>query len=1020
MITSRKNQLQKILLQRAQAQDTTSFQDSKPDLLRDSLRKRRIASIEKEVQQEAKALHREKNSKLTTIQIQQAAQKVYFLQMLPLGNHETILAICNEIFAICKGFQLSDVLYRSASNNFDHAIQHGTPKDTAAKLIQSTIEDCSVLIERSPSFRTLSLRAVAYIHLGKNRMPEGDITFFQLARTDLMKIVTIDLAKGSRAAGNAPDIIFQHLLICDRALLERKWDAPENLDLLIFVATEEQNLADKNQASGNNVAAAHGYQEAILLWNEAEERSRQHEFKPGSDIGLILFNRAHCHLQLNMSELALQDLYFAEWFLSHQIARIQNPSNLVHKPAEELEALQKTHKQCIEARKSLQHPQNSQPEATKQKKKKKSQPAGKSFLTLTPEEKETKKAGDALAKKLSAEKHKLIEEKLRNEEFKKSLSKILTEKSAQFLRQTALIKQNRERQANAELIFDELITSVITPDLIKELCLESIAKAQAEEYADKILSAEKKSFADRKASALPVAQATETQQPSSPASTSSSSERSVSPMSQISDVSSDSSSTASPRLSPARNLTCPTDAADEKYPNLPDGIPPEFKRHFYAFRNAGCYPTLIDDFLQPVSRLKQRWLCVGGVLRDAELGHPLFAEFKNGNEVDIDVIISPRVFKPNEEAKTSNNKDRTVPAVSDPIKQTFHNAVVIPTSTPRGLYNRELNLYSIKEENFYRPHVFRQTQIRESVYLQTKPDGSLLFGENALRADMLSRDATFNGLFGIIHDKSMLLFAQPETIEALKSLEISVPNKLELLKLEAGVMQRPFDEKLWAGKSNEQIAYELDIIIFLRNILSLSHKDFRLSKGIQDTIPSALNMLREQLTNGNVVKQINTLLLNKIFRYTFDMAAQRFDLFNRYGINEILFPGLFEKIESKDLFVPLNDILRKENKLENIYGGFLVLQYFDAFKALNDDQYNNHAFLLNFAMKLATDNPLMKACFINLPKNEFLKIIRGAYLSVFSYFEHRSRHPQYARLFSPVANSTQSAAQSYQGPEFNI
>lgn len=343
---------------------------------------------------------------------------------------------------------------------------------------------------------------------------------------------------------------------------------------------------------------------------------------------------------------------------------------------------------------------------------------------------------------------------------------------------------------------------------------------------------------------------------------------------------------------------------------------------------------------------------VGGLVRDHLLGRQYGQNYKDKKEGDNDLLIPPTPF---EKIK------RSFPHATRFALNTKQDLIVSPGITSFYLYDvPESNKYKkpFNKEGSYQD-IFDETQIKESPYFQ----GNFV---DPMRAEMLSRDLEINSAFVDEHGR---FYALPETIHALQHRLISIPNKLELLRMEANAMQRKFDESQWAGKTNEQIAYELDIRIFLRAMLALSHCDLVLSDSVAKSIPIGLTTLKQQLySNQTIVKQINTLLQTKVFRHTHEMASRRFKIFTNYGINQILFPGLIETIQSKNLSPQLEQILANESSLEKTYCGFLVLQYLNAFLKLSAEEMKDDYFLGCFLNKLVENKPLLSVYFDNYPR----------------------------------------------------
>lgn len=368
-------------------------------------------------------------------------------------------------------------------------------------------------------------------------------------------------------------------------------------------------------------------------------------------------------------------------------------------------------------------------------------------------------------------------------------------------------------------------------------------------------------------------------------------------------------------------------------------------------------PTIIkltDKAKQVLSKLKKAGgaltFGVGGLVRDVLLGRTLYRVYKQKKECDIDVVSE--LYS----AQVCETFDH--PIAKYKAKEVANGVVIIP------------------DTNIYKEHdpdaIIDTIQIKHSTYFQKNWQGKYIY-EDPLRADFLSRDLTINGFYC---DEMGHVFASVEALEALAKKEIEIVDKKEFLKLEAKARGLEFDEKSYVEKSSEQIAYEIDIRIFLRAILAASYGDLHFGKKFLNSISIGLDLLACNLADNLKAKQINTLLQEKVFKHQYNSALTRFDLFTQNGVNQILFPGLVEVLEKDSLDVRLKQILFNESQLERIYAGFLVLLNKAEFQALSEKQLKDDKMLLSLILEKMKNQPLIKIHFefyLAKPKSVFYK-----------------------------------------------
>lgn len=437
-----------------------------------------------------------------------------------------------------------------------------------------------------------------------------------------------------------------------------------------------------------------------------------------------------------------------------------------------------------------------------------------------------------------------------------------------------------------------------------------------------------------------------------------------------------------------------TKSNPEKSPSLESKLTQDPYRIFYRhLQFNGSIPITLNlpsKVILQLKKLKSSGVpfsfVVGGLIRDHLLGREYGQNYKDRKEGDNDLLIPSTPFE---------TIKRSFPNAFRIHLNVKHELITTPEITEFYLYDvPDANKYKIpfKKDGTYQD-IFDETQIKESPYFQ----GNFA---DPMRAEMLSRDLEINSGFV---DELGRFYALPETIHALQHHLISIPNKLELLRMEAQAMNQEFDESLWFGKTNEQIAYELDIRIFLRALLALSHLDLALSEGVRKSIPIGLSILEDKLySNPIIAKQINTLLQTKIFRHAKIMAIRRFKIFTDHGVNRILFPGLLESVQSNNLSTQLDQVLAIESSLEKTYCGFLVLQYLTIFLKLSADEMKDDYFLTCFIQKLIENKPLLSVYFDNYSK--FKKINDPSLNDIVRNF---------LKVFTPKPAPTQPVSQTY-------
>lgn len=369
-------------------------------------------------------------------------------------------------------------------------------------------------------------------------------------------------------------------------------------------------------------------------------------------------------------------------------------------------------------------------------------------------------------------------------------------------------------------------------------------------------------------------------------------------------------------------------------------LPPIFAQYLMIdpLTQAPVVVPLTDKTIQTLSTIKQSGASltfgVAGVIRDRFLKRPYYRTYKKRTEQDIDLVteVPPGQVCELFDDPTSLNKPKEVSngIVILPETQSFNNTNLLP--------------------------IVDTTQIKHSYFFHKNHEEQFVFSD-PLRADFLSRDLTINGFYC---DELGRVYATKEALEALTKKEICVVDKREFLKLEAKAYGREFDEKAYAGKTSEQIAYEMDIRIFLRGLLSASYGDLHFSESFTNSIPFGLDILKQNLQNVLKLKQINTLLHDKLFRHQFASASVRLKLLTDNGVTQILFPGLLDAVNNPDLMIRLNQILFIESDIDRIYAGFLVLQNKKFFDALNQNDMNYEQNLFHLIMTGLKNQPLMK------------------------------------------------------------
>lgn len=390
-------------------------------------------------------------------------------------------------------------------------------------------------------------------------------------------------------------------------------------------------------------------------------------------------------------------------------------------------------------------------------------------------------------------------------------------------------------------------------------------------------------------------------------------------------------------------------AADDSEIDTPPGVQKlELKedKSLNEFKPYMLYTPAQEPFLIPVTQKASHTLTklkqagaklafgVGGLARDALLGRCSYRTYKDKLECDIDAVTE---------------------ANSSFVCKTFDHTK--PAYKPRDLGN---GVVSVPDTNMYKfrdPKAIHDTiQIKHSPFFAKTADGNYFFAD-PLRTDFLSRDLTINGFYC---DEIGQVFATSEALQALHKKEIVIVDKLEFLKIQAKAYNRIFDEKSYAGKTSEQIAYEMDSRIFLRGILAASYGDLHFSPSFVQSFPIGRSVLKNDLRNTLKVKQINTLLKDKVFRHTLDSATVRFNLLTHNGVNEILFPGLIESIAQHNLSRELTDVLRDEMNLDRIYAAFLVMQNYPFFLSLPPEKLSDNDYLKQTIGALLQHQPLIQ------------------------------------------------------------
>lgn len=892
-----------------------------------------------------------------------------------------------EWVAICTIISREVVVYNQSAGNKEIKLSAELSNKISKQLFRAQVYFHLLDHDNAITHCTMALKLAFPIPITLAYFWRG-ITYFKLgqfrkAYHDLIEVIKLDGSKANFFRNPEIRVVLRSVFTCIQALEPNK---------PIDGVTDYMVLANQFRVQGdelkktNDSQAEQSYKHAILFYTQElfeYDADLVLSMPTDSRLGLVFYNRALAYKNINQSHEAFNDLILAKLIFNLQIAIAEI------KPAPDDKILLKI--DLDRCNKELQNfPKPTLPEEKneittvkkKKKKKKKNSPD-----TIQSEQKfELKKQEDALKKqikKLKFEEEKQRVAKLKEEEAKKAKAQALMEakkmaeekekedKAALIFKEKAakeqlmLIEKNRikAQREQRRLLKEEKIRRIHFNSVLEELKItvskKQLEKEKARDEAfnfllNDLLSEEISSIINLSLNEI-KAQAEEKirQQAKNHADQFLQEEEK-----QLSSFPKETSQKLKEYITKAKKITYHTNGWENRKINAEKITEKKCPFDQYLQKKAGkpiklALPSKAIEQLQklPKEATPFKWI-VGGLIRDTQLGRPYGQHYKDKKEGDIDLLISPTPF--------------------EKIQRVFPKAIRISLNTHQELTNLnkvpEFYLYDISDANKYKhpfnedgsyKDIFDDTQIKESPYFNF---------EDPLRAEMLSRDLEINCGFA---DENGFLYALPETMFALNHRLISIPNKLELLHMEAKVTNKKLDETVWAGKTNEEIAYKIDIRIFLRAMLALSHGDLVLSQAVANSIPHGLAILENNLyTNPISVKQINTLLQTKVFRHSYAMAIRRFQIFTDCGINQILFPGLIEKIQLHHLEKQLEEILIKESKLERIYAGFLALQYNDAFQALSEEQWRNPIFICSFINKLIGNKPLIASYFDSFLKRQ--------------------------------------------------